>query len=613
VPCLSVELWTKLELDDHVIRALFFQRLSWKVSIILISLLSAGCGILAPYFQKRFADDLLKSEPDYAGLVFAFLAMLGAHGFLQVAIWLANRESIFIQNKISNQLYTRLLQGPGALVGKRPPGEAISLFAVDVPGAAGALDQALVMALGMFFPLVLAPFVLHYFFGIPFHVSVFTLFLLTAINFILARRQSLFFYSFKTMASERTAMVSEWIQNIRTLRILGWVKSIENKIFKIRERETKNRVAMVTNGQLMNSIATSATYFLNAGAILYFVHLQDSLGKSIAPSDLLSLLWIMGVFLQKPLRQFPWAIVIGMDSISSIRRLEQAMALPVGLPEVVGGHAEGKKDSNLALDVGGIHLELDGKVLLDDLDFQIKAGEWVAIVGEVGSGKSLLLKSLLGVMPATYTHYSIFGKSTQGPIDPNVSRQFAFVPQENFTISATLKENVLLSYLEDDSTLSPHLDQSVERSLKLSGFVWDILAEIGEKGVNLSGGQRQRINIARAHHSDRKIIFLDDCLSAVDVDTEKHLIEELLSQEWKSHTRILVTHRMSVLPYCDRILFMENGKMSYQGGFRELCERVPRFREFIQRENEPTLVSSSHRESTMTSSGHFVGQEANDE
>ncbi len=274
------------------------------------------------------------------------------------------------------------------------------------------------------------------------------------------------------------------------------------------------------------------------------------------------------------------------------------MNVPVGIPQVIGAHAEGKKDPELALDVGGIHLEIDGKVLLDDLDFKVRVGEWVAIVGEVGSGKSLLIKSLLGVMPATYTHYSVFGQSTRGPVDPQVRNQFAFVPQENFTMSASLKENVLLSYLEDDSSLqvldSSSLNHSIENSLKLSEFVWDIHAEIGEKGVNLSGGQRQRINIARAHQSGRPIIFLDDCLSAVDVDTEKHLIEHLLSKAWKSQTRILVTHRMSVLPHCDRILFMENGKISYQGGYRELCERVPRFRDFIQRENEP-IVASAHQ------------------
>jgi len=586
-----VELCPKLELDRAVLRTILLQRLRWKFLIISISFFSAGCGILAPFFQKRFADHLLRSEEDLFGLLFAFALMAGAHAFLQLTIWLASRESIVVQNKISNQMYSRLLEGPGALVGKRPAGEAISLFAVDVPGAAGALDQALVMALGMFFPLVLAPFALHVFFGIPFHISILTLLSLAGINFILARRQSHFFYSFKSLAAERTAMVSEWIQNIRTLRILGWTKSIERKIFGIRAKETKNRVDMVTNGQWMNSIATSATYFLNAGAILYFVQYRASMGQTMGPAELLSLLWIMGVFLQRPLRQFPWSIVIGMDSISSIRRIERAMALPVERPHVLGAQSEGIQNPKLALDIGGIRLELDGKILLDDLDFQIFAGEWIAIVGEVGAGKSLLLKSLLGVVPATYTHYSVFGKSTSGPTDPAVRSQFAYVPQENFTMSASLKENVLLSYIDDESNLETSLpqmaDPSIEKSLKLSDFVWDIHSEIGEKGVNLSGGQRQRINIARAHHSKRPIIFLDDCLSAVDVDTEKNLIEELFSKEWKNVTRILVTHRMSVLPYCDRILFMENGKVSYQGGYRELCERVPRFRDFIQRESEP--------------------------
>ena len=85
--------------------------------------------------------------------------------------------------------------------------------------------------------------------------------------------------------------------------------------------------------------------------------------------------------------------------------------------------------------------------------------------------------------------------------------------------------------------------------------------EIGERGVNLSGGQKQRIAIARAYYADRSIILLDDSLSALDVNTEEKINNVLLSGAWKNKTRILVTHRLSILPSCDRVFVMQDGKI----------------------------------------------------
>lgn len=106
--------------------------------------------------------------------------------------------------------------------------------------------------------------------------------------------------------------------------------------------------------------------------------------------------------------------------------------------------------------------------------------------------------------------------------------------------------------------------------------------EIGERGVNLSGGQRQRVSLARAHFSKRNILLLDDCLSAVDVDTEKKLLHDLLTGVWHDKTRLLVTHRLSVLPLVDRILVLREGAIVLEGSYLELMESSPEFRELTR-------------------------------
>jgi ABC-type multidrug transport system fused ATPase/permease subunit len=399
----------------------------------------------------------------------------------------------------------------------------------------------------------------------------------------LALRQSRFFYRFKQLAAERTGLVNEWIQNMRLLRILGWVENFEAKIFSKRIEETKNRVSMVTNGQLMGAFGSSISFVINLIGISSLVFLRE---KPVTPGELFALLWIFGVFLARPFRQIPWIFTFSFDSLTSLRRLERFFARPsdeenddvftaaVEEPMATVG-AQG-------LQARGLNLVIGGKRLLSDLSFDVKPGEFVAVVGEVGSGKSLLILSLMGETGATFERLTIGGDDVLTMSANQRRHRFAFVPQEGFVMSASLRENIMFRY---DAT-SAH-DNEIEKSLAVAQFRLreehlpdGLETEIGERGVNLSGGQRQRVSLARARFFDRPVILLDDCLSAVDVDTESQLIRELIDGEWKQRTRVLVTHRLSVLARVDRVFFMEDGRIVDSGLFSELLARNEKVRAF---------------------------------
>lgn len=581
---------------NALLRSLLFERLRWRLLVLLFALLGTVFGLLAPYAQKEFTDGLLNGLPVTSWVLYAFGFLVLQQAFQQLAALVSGRESLFSQKAMGDAAFARMLEGPGGLVGRAPAGSAVSLFAVDIPGAAALLDQAVLMASSMIFPLLLAPIALHSFFGIPWWASIGSIALLVLVNFVLAKRQSRFFLAFKSLAADRTGLVSEWVQNIRTLRILGWVAPAEKRIFELRRRETANRKKMVTNGQIMNAIASSATFALNLLAILLLLRIRAQEGGGAAeptPGELLALLWILGVFLARPLRQLPWMLVMTFDALSSVRRMEEAFAIPVSRPTV--GSAEGASGAPAtgpwALEVKGLTLEADGKPLLNDINLHLKKGSLVAVVGEVGSGKSLLLHSLVGGTGARFSRFAVDGRETKGPLDPTVRGSLAFVPQEGFTISASLRENVLFTYL-DGALPGEATDASIRKSLLACQFdparervPHGLDSEIGERGVNLSGGQRQRIGLARAHYPNRAVILLDDCLSAVDVDTERRLIRQLIQGEWKNHTRLLATHRLSILPLCDEVIFLSDGKIELRGTYEELLARSAAFREFVRRED----------------------------
>jgi ATP-binding cassette subfamily B multidrug efflux pump len=315
-------------------------------------------------------------------------------------------------------------------------------------------------------------------------------------------------------------------------------------------------------------------------------------GGNPTPGELLSLLWILGVFLARPLRQLPWMLVMTFDGLSSLKRLGNALAIPIARPSLASPTAAltSEPAPQCLLEVTGLYLESEGKTLLHGINLRVREGTLTALVGEVGSGKSLLLHSLIGGTGARFDRFTLRGVSTEGPFDPRVRGRIAFVPQEGFTISATLRENVLFTYL-DGIPSSAGTDERVAESLAASQFLPNrervthgLDSEIGERGVNLSGGQRQRVGLARAHFANRDLILLDDCLSAVDVDTERRLIDELIVGAWKGRTILLATHRLAVLPLCDEVIFLRDGAIEQRGHYQDLLTRSPRFAEFVRRE-----------------------------
>lgn len=206
---------------------------------------------------------------------------------------------------------------------------------------------------------------------------------------------------------------------------------------------------------------------------------------------------------------------------------------------------------NLESQTVGFALQIGGTT-----GFQIKHGEFVVVVGEIGAGKSSLLAALVGEMRRTDGILTLGGK-------------VAFCPQTAWIQNATLKDNILFGEELDeekydrvihDCALEPDIDM-------LPG---GDLTEIGERGVTLSGGQKARINIARAAYSQADIYLLDDPLSAVDAHVGRHLIEECICGLMAGRTRILVTHQLHVLPHADRIFYMQEGKIVEEGTYQEL-------------------------------------------
>lgn len=211
---------------------------------------------------------------------------------------------------------------------------------------------------------------------------------------------------------------------------------------------------------------------------------------------------------------------------------------------------------------------------LKDISLHIAKGEHVGIIGRTGAGKTTLVNLIMRAFNAPRGTLFIDGHDI-GEIPLKTLRNgIAYVPQDNFLFSDTVKNNIAFS-VEDDHEISMDKVRKAAACALVASDVEEFSdryeTKLGERGVTVSGGQKQRISIARALMKDAPILILDDSLSAVDTDTEKSILDNL-AQVRKDKTTLLIAHRVSAVERMDKIIFLENGSIKAAGTHSQLME-----------------------------------------
>ena len=204
--------------------------------------------------------------------------------------------------------------------------------------------------------------------------------------------------------------------------------------------------------------------------------------------------------------------------------------------------------------------------ILENINLSLKGGEFLAIVGKVGSGKTSLLKAI---------QKNLFIK--KGKISKN--GQIAYIPQTSFLMNETIKQNIVFGKKYEKKKLDKIL-KICELQDDLDILPGGLETEIGERGINLSGGQKQRINIARAIYSNSDIYLIDDSLSALDSLVGQNIFKNVFKNFLEGKSKILVTHSLQYLDEVDRVIFIDDGKIIANGVYKKLIDENEKFRNF---------------------------------
>ncbi|XP_066291269.1 multidrug resistance-associated protein 1-like isoform X5 [Branchiostoma lanceolatum] len=409
--------------------------------------------------------------------------------------------------------------------------------------------------------------------------------LLIPINAVMANKTKQLQVKQMKQKDARIKLMNEVLNGIKVLKLYAWELSFKEKIEKIRSKELQilRNTAFLNAGASFTWVCAPFLVSLTTFAVYVLVDERNILDaeKAFVALSLFNIL-------RFPLNMLPNLITSMVQARVSLQRLENFLGHDELDPNNVDRHV--LRGPPIAMEDATFSWGKTEDPILKDINFAVPDGSLVAVVGQVGAGKSSLLSALLGEMEKQQGYVAVRGST-------------AYVPQQAWIQNATLRDNILFGKHLNNCQYKEVLE-ACALGPDLEMLPGGDLTEIGEKGINLSGGQKQRVSLARAVYSDSSVYYLDDPLSAVDSHVGKHIFDLVIGPNGilKGKTRLLVTHGISFLPQCDQIMVLVDGRIWLLGTYTELMEQNEAFADFIRNygnfedeeeneEGDPTVMS----------------------
>ncbi|MCR5862893.1 ABC transporter ATP-binding protein/permease [Flavobacterium sp. J372] len=277
-----------------------------------------------------------------------------------------------------------------------------------------------------------------------------------------------------------------------------------------------------------------------------------------------------------PVASLGWITSMVQEAEASQKRINEFLKTEPDIKNENPAHTE--VTGEIAFDKVWFTYEDTNITALKNISFTVKKGETLAILGRTGSGKSTILSLISRLYDADQGTVCIDNKDVKGLNLFDLRDNIGFVPQDAFLFSDTIATNIRFGKEDasEDELVSVAKKAAVHDNIV--NFTKQYETILGERGITLSGGQKQRVSIARALIKDAPILLLDDCLSAVDTETEEEILGNLMDY-CRDKTTIIVSHRVSSAKNADRIIILEDGEVIQQGTHNQLLAETGYYKE----------------------------------
>ena len=382
-----------------------------------------------------------------------------------------------------------------------------------------------------------------------------------------------------------TKQVRENILGVRVIRAFYREKKEEEGFQKSNEAYTAMQVKVGKISSLLNPLSMLIIQ-LGLMGILYFSSRLVNDGR-LFQGNVVALTNYMSQILAELLKLANLIILI-LKGLASLDRVEEVFAIEneqaeeasSGLSRQSGSIDNAPNDKEVAIHFQNVSFSYgnNGEYAVSDLNFSVKKGESLGIIGGTGSGKTTLISLLAGFYPGYSGEVRLFGKNRRNYTKEELYSSIALVPQKAVLFSGTLRDNLLWREKNaQDKELWEALDMACAKDfIEEKGKGLEL--PVTEEGKNFSGGQRQRLCIARALVGEAKFLILDDSSSALDFATERKL-RHALSTYKRVENKIIISQRVASIRDLDKIIVMDQGKIVGMGRHKELLESSPIYKE----------------------------------
>jgi len=481
--------------------------------------------------------------------------------FRFLSSFLSNRIAIDITQDIRAKLYKHTLNSTIEAIDNKTLGDINTRIIETVLNLhqiiAKTIPNYIISTLTIF---ALLSTIIYLNYRLAFIAIIFSIIIIIPVK-ILGKRVKKHVYNVEGHISELNEKINDTFNHIEIVKVYNQIENEEKK-FKDYLDDYKKTLIKLVKYQELTSPLMEFFVSLSVASVVFFggyevIHNKMTVGDFFAFLTALMMLYAPIKVTTKN------SLVLNMLD-SYIKRVNSILSL-----EQEDSKKPFLKEKIKSIEFRNIGLNINGKDILDSLNFTINSGKTVAIVGKTGAGKSSLLSLLFGFRKPTTGNIYINNKDINTLNLDSIRSQISYVNQNSGIFNISIKENIIYGLEYDENRYRQAIEKAhcefIENLPNKDDFI------VGENGKKLSGGQRQRVALARAIYKNGAIFILDEATSALDNNTEA-LIQESIDTIIKEKTTLIIAHRLQTITKADIVIVLNDGKIVAQGSYDDISK-----------------------------------------